>query len=165
MEVAFKCINKELIISVYISIYSSMICYHESELVQMASSGWFSRSFHACPRILLLFMWGRGLLSEGLCYALCGIPGHMLAGVLCTLAILPLPRACCCWALLKSGAGMTGLCSLSLAWGQGSSLVTWPLEVGCNLASELLAPTWGFLPSWSTYNCFCCSPHPASRNP
>lgn len=57
------------------------------------------------------------------------------------------------------------LCSLSLAWGQGSSLVTWPLEVGCNLASEPLAPTWGFLPSWSTYNCFCCSPHPASRNP
>lgn len=56
------------------------------------------------------------------------------------------------------------LCSLSLAWGQGSSLVTGPLEVGCNLASEPLAPTWGFLPSWSTYSCFCCSPHPASRN-
>lgn len=45
---------------------------------------------------------------------------------------------CSWWWLLKSEASVTGLWSLSLAWVQGSSLVTWPLKVGCNLPLEPL---------------------------
>lgn len=120
-----------------------MIRYHESELVRMVSFGWLSPSVHAQTFRILLSLLGSSWVREELCCALCGVPGHMLAAVLWALAALLLPRACCWWPLLKSEAGMTALCSLSLTWDQGSSLVTWPLKVGCNLASESLCSCLG----------------------